>query len=72
MGRGQLLDAIEDEVQSGGRIIDWHACEVFPRSWVDLVVVLRTDGTVLFDRLVGRYVWFLCGCATEGCMMRLA
>ena len=54
---GQLLDAIEDEVQSGGRIIDWHACEVFPRSWVDLVVVLRTDGTVLFDRLVGRYVW---------------
>ena len=24
---------------------------------MDLVVVLRTDGTVLFDRLVGRYVW---------------
>ena len=50
----QLLDAIEDEVKQGGYIIDWHACDLFPRSWIDLVVVLRTDSTHLYDRLKAR------------------
>ncbi|KAJ9642909.1 factor activating pos9 [Coniosporium tulheliwenetii] len=27
----KLLDAIEDEVQEGGCIIDWHACDLFPK-----------------------------------------
>ncbi|KZF23175.1 P-loop containing nucleoside triphosphate hydrolase protein [Xylona heveae TC161] len=50
----KLLDAIEDEVKQGGYIIDWHACDLFPRSWIDLVVVLRTDSTLLYDRLSAR------------------
>ena len=51
----QLLDALEDDgVQNGGYIIDWHACDLFPRSWIDLVVVLRTDTTKLYDRLKAR------------------
>jgi len=50
----QLLDSIEDEVKQGGYIIDWHACEVFPKSWIDLVVVLRVDSTLLYDRLKAR------------------
>jgi adenylate kinase len=50
----QLLDAMEDEVAQGGCIIDWHACDLFPERWVDLVVVLRTDSTVLYDRLKSR------------------
>ncbi|KAF4634654.1 hypothetical protein G7Y89_g3453 [Cudoniella acicularis] len=50
----KLLDVIEDEVKQGGYIIDWHACEVFPKSWIDLVVVLRVDSTVLYDRLKAR------------------
>lgn len=50
----QLLDAIEDEVKQGGCIIDWHACDLFPQSWIDLVVVLRTDSTRLYDRLKAR------------------
>lgn len=54
----KLLDAIEDDVKQGGYIIDWHACEVFPKSWVDLVVVLRTDSTILYDRLNARYSKF--------------
>ena len=48
------MDAIEDEVKQGGCIIDWHACDLFPQSWIDLVVVLRTDSTHLYDRLKAR------------------
>jgi adenylate kinase len=51
-----LLDSIEDEVKQGGYIIDWHACDLFPKSWIDLVVVLRVDSTHLYDRLKSRYV----------------
>jgi len=50
----KLLDAIEDEVKQGGYIIDWHACDLFPKSWIDLVVVLRADSTLLYDRLKAR------------------
>jgi len=50
----KLLDEIEKDVEKGGCIIDWHVCEVFPKRWIDLVVVLRADSTVLYDRLKGR------------------
>ena len=51
----QLLDSIEDELRLGGCIIDWHACDLFPKSWIDLVIVLRTDTTRLYDRLTARH-----------------
>ena len=51
----KLLDEIEREVKMGGKIIDWHACDLFPENWIDLVVVLRTDNAILFDRLTKRY-----------------
>ena len=52
---GQVLDAIEDELGQGGYLIDWHACEPFPESWIDLVVVLRCPTTsILYDRLSTR------------------
>ena len=38
----------------GGCILDWHACDLFPQRWIDLVVVLRTDSTTLYDRLTAR------------------
>jgi adenylate kinase len=50
----KLLDAMEDDVKAGGCLIDWHACDLFPLSWVDLVVVLRVDSTTLYDRLKAR------------------
>ncbi|KAF5864976.1 factor activating pos9 [Aspergillus alliaceus] len=51
----KLLDAIEDEILQGGLLIDWHACDLFPKSWIDLVVVLRCPSTsILFDRLSSR------------------
>lgn len=40
--------------QTGGYLIDWHACDLFPQSWVDLVVVLRADSVALYDRLKAR------------------
>lgn len=52
--KSQLLDSLEDEVPAGGYFIDWHACDLFPKSWIDLVVVLRTDSTKLYDRLKAR------------------
>lgn len=54
MAEQQLLDAIEDETKPGGCLIDWHACDLFPESWVDLVVVLRSDSSILYDRLKAR------------------
>ncbi|KAJ5787447.1 hypothetical protein N7457_002437 [Penicillium paradoxum] len=51
----KLLDALEDEIPNGGYLIDWHACDLFPKSWIDLVVVLRCPTTdVLYDRLSSR------------------
>lgn len=50
----QLLDALEPDVQRGGCILDWHACDLFPKSWIDLVVVVRCDSTALYDRLAAR------------------
>ena len=35
-------------------MIDWHACDLFPECWIDLVVVLRTDSAQLYDRLKAR------------------
>jgi broad-specificity NMP kinase len=48
-------------VLQGGYLIDWHACDMFPKSWIDLVVVLRCPQTsVLYDRLSSRYGFPLC------------
>jgi adenylate kinase len=50
----KLLDSIEKEVKAGGYLIDWHACDLFPESWIDLVVVLRSSSEQLYDRLKAR------------------
>jgi adenylate kinase len=54
MAQKKLLDEMEAEVQGGGCLIDWHACDLFPESWIDLVVVLRVNSTTLYDRLKTR------------------
>ncbi|KAJ4379296.1 factor activating pos9 [Didymella sp. IMI 355093] len=52
----KLLDYLEERniSEEGGSILDWHACDLFPERWIDLVVVLRCDSTVLYDRLTAR------------------
>lgn len=48
-------DSDEDETR-GGLVLDWHTCDLWPERWIDLVVVLRCDHSVLWDRLEKRYV----------------
>ncbi|GMM55432.1 nucleoside-triphosphatase [Maudiozyma humilis] len=50
----KLLDELEPLLCSGGSIVDWHVNDVFPERLIDLVVVLRCDNSVLYDRLQGR------------------
>ncbi|SPN98869.1 probable FAP7 - involved in the oxidative stress response [Cephalotrichum gorgonifer] len=50
----RLLDTMEEEVEGGGCLIDWHACDLFPKRWVDLVVVFRANSATLYDRLKSR------------------
>lgn len=38
----------------GGNVVDYHSAELFPEAWFDIVFVLRTDNTCLYDRLKAR------------------
>ncbi|KAJ8679274.1 hypothetical protein QAD02_015061 [Eretmocerus hayati] len=50
----QLLDLMEPMMSEGGKIVDYHGAEFFPERWFDVVFVLRTNNTILYDRLVAR------------------
>ncbi|OMO86899.1 putative Adenylate kinase isoenzyme [Corchorus capsularis] len=49
-----VCDELEDVMEQGGNIVDYHGCDFFPERWFDLVVVLQTDNSVLYDRLSKR------------------
>ena len=50
-----MVDFIEPYVgQVGGYIVDFHTVDFFPERYFDLVVYLRVDNTVLYDRLLER------------------
>lgn len=50
----RLLDALEEALEAGGAVVDFHSCELFPERWFDLVLVLSVNNTLLFDRLTAR------------------
>ncbi|RLV91246.1 Adenylate kinase isoenzyme 6 HBR1 [Spathaspora sp. JA1] len=50
----KLLDSLEVDLEKGGAIVDWHCCDIFPERLIDLVVVLKTDTSNLYDRLKKR------------------
>ena len=50
----RLLDELEDILEPGGRVVEYHAAELFPERWFDLVLVLRSENGVLFARLEER------------------
>ncbi|KAG7154791.1 adenylate kinase isoenzyme 6-like [Homarus americanus] len=50
----KVLDELEDMIEEGGKIIDYHGCEFFPERFFDIVFVLRTNNTILYDRLAAR------------------
>ena len=47
----QVVDELEDQMCEGGNIVDYHGCDFFPERWFDIVFVLRTNNTLLYDRL---------------------
>jgi len=50
----RVVDELESQVSMGGHIVDYHGCDFFPERWFDIVFVLRTDNTFLYDRLQAR------------------
>eukprot|EP00729_Bicosta_minor_P026492 gene26492-26924_t len=54
----KVCDELEDEdgidISSGGKIVECHAVDFFPERYFKLVLVLRTDNTVLWERLASR------------------
>ncbi|XP_077220745.1 P-loop containing nucleoside triphosphate hydrolases superfamily protein [Tasmannia lanceolata] len=49
-----VCDELEDMMEEGGNIVDYHGCDFFPERWFDCVVVLQTDNSILYDRLASR------------------
>src|SRR5690554_2901364 len=49
-----LLDEAPFDIDAGGNVVDYHSADVFPERFFDLVLVLRCDTAVLFDRLTAR------------------
>ncbi|KAA8544006.1 hypothetical protein F0562_021817 [Nyssa sinensis] len=49
-----VCDELEDMMEEGGIILDYHGCDFFPERWFDRVVVLQTENSVLYDRLSNR------------------
>lgn len=47
-------------MQEGGKIVDYHGCDFFPVRWFDVIFVLRTNNTLLYDRLEKRLVYIHC------------
>jgi adenylate kinase len=50
----KILDEIEPLIKSGGAILDFHSAYFIPDEWVNLVVLIRCDNTILYDRLKSR------------------
>ncbi|XP_047318596.1 adenylate kinase isoenzyme 6 homolog [Impatiens glandulifera] len=49
-----VCDELENMMEVGGNIVDYHGCDFFPERWFDIVVVLQTENSVLYDRLTKR------------------
>ena len=41
-------------MSEGGNAVEYHSSDFFPERWFDAVFVLRTDNTILYDRLQQR------------------
>lgn len=55
LNEDKVCDELEDVMATRNNIVDFHTCDFFPERWFDLVVVLRTDNTILYPRLEKRY-----------------
>lgn len=49
-----VVDFLEEKLKTGGKVVEFHSSGFFPERWFDLVVLLRTNNTQLYDRLALR------------------
>ena len=49
-----VINELEPMVESGGAVLDFHSSAFIPEDWIDLVVLLRCNNTLLYDRLKER------------------
>ena len=49
-----VIDFLEPYIPNGGYIVDFHGSNFFPERYFDFVFVLRTNNTVLYERLKAR------------------
>jgi len=54
LNEDRVMDELEPRMADGGAILEYHGCDFFPERWFDAVFVLRTDNTILYDRLKAR------------------
>ena len=59
-----LTDDLEDTIQEGGVLVDYHSSDFFPERWFQQVYVLRTESSTLYERLSKRflYLFYICMC----------
>jgi len=50
----QVIDEIDETMKEGGNLVDYHGCDFFPERWFDIIFVLRTNNTSLYERLEKR------------------
>lgn len=50
----KMLRELKPYMKLGGCIVDFHGCDLFPENWFDLIVILTTNNTILYDRYLER------------------
>jgi len=54
LNEDKVLDLLEEKQKPGGLIVEHHVPDLFPERWFDIVFVLRTENSILYDRLSAR------------------
>ncbi len=49
-----VCEEIKQDMEARNNIFEFHSSAFFPEDWFDLVVLLRTNNTILYDQLKAR------------------
>jgi len=50
----KVLDELEPIMVDGAVVLDYHSCDWFPERWIQIVVVLRCNTEILYERLLAK------------------
>ena len=50
----KIMDELEPMLNEGGYVVDFHSVYFIPDELINIVVLLRCDNTILYDRLFAR------------------